>query len=56
MLKKLDLAIEIKFCNSTKRKKEMIAEINDDILAYQLGCGNLIFVVYGLGQIRDVEK
>jgi hypothetical protein len=55
-LKKLDLAIEIKLCNNAKREKEMIAEINDDILAYKQAYGNLIFVVYDLGQIRDVEK
>jgi hypothetical protein len=55
-LKKLDLAIEIKLCDNAKREKEMIAEINDDILAYKQAFGNLIFVVYDVGQIRDVER
>jgi len=34
----------------------MIAEINDDILAYKQKYRNLLFVVYDVGQIRDVEK
>ena len=55
-LKKIDLAIEVKLCNTAKREKEMIAEINDDILAYKQAFGNLLFVVYDVGQIRDVEK
>lgn len=55
-LKKLDLAIEIKLCDNARREKEMIAEINDDILAYKQAYGNLIFVVYDVGQIRDVER
>jgi hypothetical protein len=55
-LKKIDLAVEIKLCNTTKREKEIIAEINDDILAYKQVFGNLLFVVYDVGQIRDVEK
>lgn len=42
----LDLALEIKFCNNPDREKDIIAEINDDILAYRQKYGNLIFVVY----------
>jgi len=52
----LDLALEVKFCGSQKREKQIIAEINDDILAYQTKYGNLIFLVYDLGFIRDVDK
>jgi hypothetical protein len=55
-MQKLDLAVEIKLCNTAKREKEIIAEINDDILAYKQTFGNLLFIVYDLGQIRDVEK
>lgn len=55
-LKKLDLAIEVKLCDTVKREKEMIAEINDDILAYKRAFGNVLFVVYDVGQIRDVER
>ncbi len=53
---KIDLAVEIKFCNTDDREKPMIAEINDDILAYQTKYGNLLFVVYDTGHIRDVDR
>lgn len=53
---KLDLAMEIKLCNRDGREKEMIEEINDDIMAYQVKYGNLMFVVYDLGFIRDIER
>ena len=33
----------------------MVAEINDDILAYRTMSGNLLFVVYDVGYIRDVD-
>lgn len=52
---RIDLAIEIKFCDKKEREKELIAEINDDILAYKTKYGNLIFVVYDVGIIRDIE-
>jgi len=52
----LDLAIEIKLCAGHGREKEIIAEINDDILAYRTKYGNLLFVVYDVGQIRDVDR
>lgn len=52
----LDLAIEIKLCNRVGREKEIIAEINDDILAYKQKYGNVIFVVYDVGLIRDIDR
>ena len=52
----LDLAVEIKLCNRPDREKEIIAEINDDIIAYKTKYRNLIFVVYDLGHIRDIER
>lgn len=55
-LPQLDLAIDIKLCAGSGREKEIIAEINDDILAYRTKYGNLLFVVYDVGQIRDVER
>jgi hypothetical protein len=55
-IRKLDLAIEIKLCNRESREKEIIAEINDDILAYRNEYGNLLFVVYDLGLIRDTDR
>ena len=51
-----DLAIEIKLCAKVGREKEIIAEINDDILAYKTKYGNLLFVVYDCGFIRDVDR
>ncbi len=55
-LPELDLAIDIKLCADSGREKEIIAEINDDILAYQTKYGNILFVVYDVGKIRDVER
>ena len=37
----LDLAIEVKLCSRVGREKELIGEINDDILAYQTKYGNI---------------
>lgn len=51
-----DLAIEIKLCNRTSREKTIIGEINDDILAYKTKYGNIIFIIYDLGLIRDIER
>ncbi|NKE72984.1 hypothetical protein [Candidatus Manganitrophus noduliformans] len=55
-VEKADLAIEIKLSNKKEREKEIIAEINDDILAYKTKYGNMIFAVYDTGFIRDVER
>ncbi len=53
---KADLAIDIKLCAGDDREKDIIAEINDDILAYQTKYGNVLFVVYDVGIIRDVDR
>jgi len=53
---KINLAIELKLCNRQGREKEIIAEINDDILGYGKRFGNLLFVVYDLGFVRDLER
>jgi len=52
----INCAVEGKFCDSDRREKEMIAEINDDIQAYSTKYKNLIFVVYDTGFIRDEPK
>lgn len=52
----LDLVVEVKLCNRPEREKEIIAEINDDILAYSTRYGNQIYVVYDSGHIRDVDR
>lgn len=51
-----DLAIELKVCLDEKREKALPEEINDDILAYGREYGNLLFVVYDTGNIRDVDR
>ena len=55
-LPKIDLAVEVKLCNRSEREKELPEEINDDILAYQTKYQNLLFIIYDLGYIRDVER
>lgn len=55
-IEKAGLAVEIKFCNRDGREKEIIAEINDDILAYKTKYGNIVFVIYNVGYIRDIER
>jgi hypothetical protein len=52
----LDLVIEIKLCTSTTTEKALISQINDDILAYQTKFGNIIFIIYDIGQIRDISR
>jgi len=52
----LDLIVEIKLCTETTTEKSLISQINDDILAYQTKFGNLIFLIYDIGQIRDISK
>src|SRR5262249_41476518 len=53
---RLDVALEIKLCNRSDREKEIIAEINDDILAYHQKYGNLLFIIYDIGLIRDIDR
>ncbi len=53
---KISLAIEVKLCSRAEREKELPEEINDDILAYQTKYQNLLFVIYDLGYIRDVDR
>jgi hypothetical protein len=53
---RLDLVLEAKLCNKADREKALIAEINDDILAYRTRFGNVVFLVYDTGFIRDVDR
>ncbi len=55
-LPKISLAVEVKLCNRSEREKELPEEINDDILAYQTKFPNLLFIVYDLGFIRDIDR
>ena len=51
---RISLAVEIKLCKGDE--KLLIAQLNDDILAYKTKFRNILFVIYDLGQIRDIEK
>jgi hypothetical protein len=55
-LPRIDLALEVKLSCRAGREKEIIAEINDDILAYATKYRNIVFLVYDVGFIRDVER
>ncbi len=50
----LGLAVEVKFCNRAGREKELIDEVNADIVGYQGTYESMLFVIYDLGFIRDV--
>lgn len=52
----LNLVVEAKLCNREGREKDIIDEVNADILAYQTKYDNLIFIIYDLGFIRDVAQ
>ena len=53
---KIDTVVEVKLCKTDDKEKAIIAEINDDVLAYKTKFSNLIFVVYDLGIIRDQDQ
>lgn len=53
---RINMVLEIKLCDKKEREKEIISEINDDILAYKTKYPNIVFVVYDLGHIRDIDK
>lgn len=52
----LNLIVEAKLCNRDGREKEIIDEVNADILAYKTKYESLIFIIYDLGFIRDVTQ
>jgi len=53
---KINTVLEIKFCDKQEREKSIISEINDDIVAYKTKYPNIIFVIYDLGYIRDIDR
>ncbi|MEY9860561.1 hypothetical protein ABH935_006198 [Catenulispora sp. GAS73] len=53
---RLGLAVEVKYCKDDKREKELIGEINDDIIGYAGRYDRTGFVIYDLGFIRDVRQ
>ncbi|TLX72833.1 hypothetical protein E9993_16975 [Labilibacter sediminis] len=56
VLYKLNLALEVKLSKTKTKSKEIVDEINADILAYGKEYSNQLFVVYDLGSIRDEEE
>lgn len=56
VFKRISTIVETKLCTSTAKEKEIISEINDDIVAYKTEYSNIIFVVYDLGFIRDQDQ
>jgi len=51
----LNSVLEVKFCKTDKKEKELVDEINADIPAYATKYKNLTFLVYDMGIIRDGE-
>ena len=47
--------VETKFVDREGKDKEIVGQINDDIVAYKSRYPNLIFVVYDMGLIRNVD-
>jgi REase_DpnII-MboI len=56
LFEKIKTVVEVKLCKTADKEKDIISEINDDIIAYKTRYPNLIFVVYDLGIIRDQDK
>lgn len=53
----LNTALDLKLCDDKERVKTIIAEINDDIVAYRTKYSNIVFIVYDTaGNIRDADK
>jgi hypothetical protein len=52
----LNATLEVKFCKTDKKEKDLVDEINADILAYSTKYQNLTFLVYDLGIIRDTDQ
>jgi hypothetical protein len=50
---RIGLAVEVKLCKDNDREKDMIEEINSDIIGYGGRCDRCLFVIYDLGFIRD---
>lgn len=53
---RLGLAVEVKYCKDKDREKDLIDEINADIIGYAGRYDRTIFVIYDLGFIRDVPQ
>ena len=56
ILPKINCCIEVKLIKDKKHLKQMIEEINADITAYSKKYEKIIFIVYDLGCIRDIDE
>lgn len=56
ILPKVNCCIEVKFIKDKKHLKNMIEEINADITAYSKKYEKIMFIVYDLGCIRDIDE
>jgi hypothetical protein len=52
----MDTVVEAKFCDKVGREKELVREINDDIMAYKTKYSKVIFVLYDTGIIRNEDE
>ncbi|MBE7638023.1 hypothetical protein GUA87_14290 [Sneathiella sp. P13V-1] len=52
----LNLAMEVKLSKNETKSKVIVDEINADIQAYSKGYDFILFVIYDLGSIRDVDE
>lgn len=53
---KIRVALEVKFCDDKKDVKTITQEMSQDINPYKKKYRHIIFVVYDLGHIQDVDK
>lgn len=53
---RISTVVDGKLCKSTDRLRKIIQEMNDYIMAFKTKYDNIIFVVYDLGIIRDVDQ
>ena len=53
---KLEIALEVKFCDNKKDVKNIIKQMSDDIHPYKKRYPNVLFVVYDLDFIQNVDE
>ena len=53
---KYDLALEVKFTKDSLKTKEIIDQINADIISYSKIYKNILFLIYDFGTIRDEDE
>ena len=52
----LSTALEVKFTKSNQSRSRIVDEMNADIAAYGTGYAHIIFIVYDIASITDVEE